>query len=123
MNRGDLLPSSSLLRYSLRAEPALPLLIKPKKTGDSLAFHSALNNLTRSQSSFVRGKLKQMFAHRDKKWRGKFISTGTNSNGPVQLLRGQGRAVLVAGRAECAFSNSRSFDVTVCGGEGERRCN
>lgn len=116
MNRGDLLPSSSLLRYSLRAEPALPLLIKPKKTGDSLAFHSALNNLTRSQISFVRGKLKQMFAHRDKKWRGKFISTGTNS-------RGQGRAVLVAGRAECAFSNSRSFDVTVCGGEGERRCN
>lgn len=52
------------------------------------------------------GKLKQMFAHRDKKWRGKFISTGTNSNGPVQLLRGQGRAVLVAGRAECAFSKT-----------------
>lgn len=36
MNRGDLLPSSSLLRYSLRTEPALPLLIKPKKNRGQL---------------------------------------------------------------------------------------
>lgn len=44
---------------------------------------------------------------------GEKISIGTNSNGPVQLARDQGRGVLVAGRAECAFSNSRGFHVTV----------
>lgn len=110
---------------------ALPRLIKPKrkkrrkKTGDSLALHSALNNLAHSQSSFVWGgeELKQTFAHRDKKWRAGGGEKEKKKNIRRHKLGAasvRGRAVLVAGRAECAFSYSTSpFAVAAAEGRAE----